>query len=92
MPLDGPALAKALGAEQPLPVHTTLCRREAASFQRHAKEGERDPEYSEITVSEYMKNQELTIRVEMGLGSGRDRVWTCDLTHAYIDINADYRT
>ncbi len=40
MPLDGPGLAKALGTEQALPVHTTLCRREAASFQREAKEGE----------------------------------------------------
>ncbi len=59
---------------------------------RVAKDGERDPAYSETAVSEYMKGQELTIRAEIGLGNGHDRVWTCDLTHAYIDINADYRT
>ncbi len=59
---------------------------------RVAKDGERDPDYSEADVSEYMKGQELTIKVEIGLGDGRDRVWTCDLTHGYIDINADYRT
>ena len=57
-----------------------------------AKDGERDPGYSEADVSEYMKNQELQIRVDIGLGSGHDRVWTCDLTHGYIDINADYRS
>lgn len=59
---------------------------------RVAKDGERDPEYSEDDASEYMKNQELTIKVDIGLGGGQDRVWTCDLTHGYIDINADYRS
>ena len=59
---------------------------------RVARDGERDPDYSEEKVSAYMKSQELVIRVEIGLGSGRDRVWTCDLTHDYIAINADYRT
>jgi len=39
-----------------------------------------------------MKNQEITIGVDLGLGEGRARVWTCDLTHGYIDINADYRS
>jgi glutamate N-acetyltransferase/amino-acid N-acetyltransferase len=39
-----------------------------------------------------MKNQEITIGVDLGLGQGQARVWTCDLTHGYIDINADYRS
>jgi glutamate N-acetyltransferase/amino-acid N-acetyltransferase len=59
---------------------------------RVAKDGERDPDYSEAAVSEYMKNAEIDIRVELGLGGGKSRVWTCDLTHDYIAINADYRS
>jgi len=59
---------------------------------RVAKDGDRDPDYSEEESSDYMKNQELAIKVDIGLGSGRDRVWTCDFTHGYIDINADYRS
>ncbi len=59
---------------------------------RVAKDGERDPDYSEEVVSEYMKNQELVLKVDIGLGDGADRVWTCDLTHGYISINADYRS
>ena len=39
-----------------------------------------------------MKAQELRISVDLGLGEGRATVWTCDLTHGYIDINADYRS
>ena len=39
-----------------------------------------------------MKGQELLIQVDLGLGSGARTVWTCDLTHRYIDINADYRS
>ena len=59
---------------------------------RVAQKGARDAEYSEDEVSEYMKNAELTLRVDLGLGPGRSRVWTCDLTADYIAINADYRT
>lgn len=59
---------------------------------RVASAGERDAGYSEEAVSAYMKGQELELRIDLGLGAGRDRVWTCDLTHGYIDINADYRT
>jgi glutamate N-acetyltransferase/amino-acid N-acetyltransferase len=59
---------------------------------RVAKDGERDPDYSEAQVSEYMKNPEIEIRVDLGIGKGRSRVWTCDLTSDYIAINADYRT
>ncbi|GBD50319.1 bifunctional glutamate N-acetyltransferase/amino-acid acetyltransferase ArgJ [Methylopila sp. Yamaguchi] len=59
---------------------------------RVAFEGERDPDYDEAETSAYMKNQEITIGVELGLGSGTSRVWTCDLTEGYIAINADYRS
>ncbi len=59
---------------------------------RVAQEGARDPAYNEATVSAYMKQQDITIQVDLGLGSGSARVWTCDLTHEYIAINADYRS
>lgn len=59
---------------------------------RVAVDGERDPDYSEEATSAYMKNQEVTISVDLGIGDGRDRVWTCDLTKEYIAINGDYRS
>jgi len=39
-----------------------------------------------------MKNQNLKISVGLGMGNGTSQVWTCDLTHGYIKINADYRS
>jgi glutamate N-acetyltransferase/amino-acid N-acetyltransferase len=57
-----------------------------------AKEGWVNPDYSEEAASAYMKNQELEIHVDLGLGGGTAHVWTCDLTHGYIQINADYRS
>lgn len=48
--------------------------------------------YSEEAGATYMKQQELLIDVDLGLGSGAATVWTCDLTHGYIQINADYRS
>ena len=57
-----------------------------------AENGWRAPDYSEDATSAYMKNPELTIGVDLGLGDGHSTVWTCDLTHGYIDINADYRS
>jgi glutamate N-acetyltransferase/amino-acid N-acetyltransferase len=59
---------------------------------RVAFEGERDPYYSEDAVSAYMKNADLRIRVDLGLGKGSATIWTCDLTAEYIAINADYRS
>lgn len=59
---------------------------------RVAHEGWVDPSYSEAATAAYMKQQELTIHVDLGLGGGTAVVWTCDLTHGYIDINADYRS
>jgi len=57
-----------------------------------AKAGEADPGYQEAMGAEYMKNQELTVRVDVGFGTGAATVWTCDLTKDYIAINADYRS
>ncbi|WP_439136420.1 bifunctional glutamate N-acetyltransferase/amino-acid acetyltransferase ArgJ [Roseicyclus sp.] len=57
-----------------------------------AEKGWRAESYVEETVAGYMKGQELLIAVDLGLGRGKATVWTCDLTHAYIDINADYRS
>ncbi len=48
--------------------------------------------YSEEQGAAYMKNAELVIAVDLGMGSGAATVWTCDLTHDYISINADYRS
>ena len=59
---------------------------------RVATEGERDPTYNEAEVSAYMKNEEIAIRVDLGLGEGAGTVYTCDLTHGYITINGDYRS
>ncbi|WP_410219446.1 bifunctional glutamate N-acetyltransferase/amino-acid acetyltransferase ArgJ [Paracoccus sp. (in: a-proteobacteria)] len=57
-----------------------------------AENGWRSPSYDEAAASAYMKNAELRIAVDLGLGEGARTVWTCDLTHGYIDINADYRS
>lgn len=57
-----------------------------------AESGWRAPNYSEDAASAYMKNAELEIGVDMGVGDGQSTVWTCDLTHGYININADYRS
>jgi len=57
-----------------------------------AEKGWRAESYSEKAAAAYMKGQELVIAVDLGLGRGAATVWTCDLTHAYIDINADYRS
>jgi glutamate N-acetyltransferase/amino-acid N-acetyltransferase len=57
-----------------------------------AENGFRSPGYSEDDASAYMKRQELVIGVDLGVGKGKSTVWTCDLTHGYIDINADYRS
>jgi len=59
---------------------------------RVAVKGERDPAYSEAAASAYMKGPAITILVDLALGSGSDRVWTCDLTKEYVAINGDYRS
>ncbi|MDF1802232.1 bifunctional glutamate N-acetyltransferase/amino-acid acetyltransferase ArgJ [Thalassovita sp.] len=50
------------------------------------------PSYNEQDGATYMKNQNLVIGVDLGLGDGQSTAWTCDLTHGYISINADYRS
>ena len=57
-----------------------------------AKDGWRSPDYSEEEAAAHMKGQNITIGVDLGLGDGKATVWTCDLTHGYIEINADYRS
>jgi glutamate N-acetyltransferase / amino-acid N-acetyltransferase len=57
-----------------------------------ARNGERAAEYDEATVATYMKNSAIDIRIDVGVGGGQATVWTCDLTHDYVSINADYRS
>jgi glutamate N-acetyltransferase/amino-acid N-acetyltransferase len=59
---------------------------------RVAHKGERDPAYDEAAVSASMKKPEITLKVALGLGRGRDRLLTCDLTKEYVAINGDYRS
>ena len=48
--------------------------------------------YTEDASASYMKQSELVIRTDLGIGGAKTTVWTCDLTHGYIEINADYRS
>ena len=57
-----------------------------------AKNGERARTYDEQKVAAYMEGREIRIAVDLGLGAGKATVWTCDLTHDYVSINADYRS
>jgi glutamate N-acetyltransferase/amino-acid N-acetyltransferase len=57
-----------------------------------AREGLAVEGYDEAPVAAHLKGREIEIGVDLGLGAGRATVWTCDLTHGYISINADYRS
>ena len=57
-----------------------------------AKEGGVVPGYDETPVVAHMKGREIDIAIDIGLGRGKATVWTCDLTHGYIDINGSYRS
>ncbi len=57
-----------------------------------ARDGGVVPGYDEAPVVEHMRGQEVSITVDLGLGRGHAVVWTCDLTHGYIDINGSYRS
>ena len=57
-----------------------------------AREGQPLADYDEAPVTAHLRGQEISIDVDLGLGGGRATVWTCDLTHGYISINADYRS
>jgi glutamate N-acetyltransferase / amino-acid N-acetyltransferase len=57
-----------------------------------AKNGQPLADYDEAPVAAHLQGQAIDITVDLGLGEGRATVWTCDLTHGYISINADYRS
>ena len=57
-----------------------------------AREGLPLADYDEAPVAAHLKGREIDIEIDLGLGDGRATVWTCDLTHGYIAINADYRS
>ena len=57
-----------------------------------ASEGGPVPGYDEAPVAKHMAGREIVIEVDIGLGKGKATVWTCDLTHRYIDINGSYRS
>ncbi len=59
---------------------------------RVAHKGARDPSYDEAAVSEAMKKPEISLKIALGIGKGKDRVLTCDLTKEYVAINGDYRS
>jgi glutamate N-acetyltransferase/amino-acid N-acetyltransferase len=57
-----------------------------------AAKGQRVANYDEAPVAKHIKTRDIRIEVDVGVGTGKARVWTCDLTHRYIEINADYRS
>jgi glutamate N-acetyltransferase/amino-acid N-acetyltransferase len=57
-----------------------------------AEKGERAAKYNEAAATKAVKGREVEIAIDMGLAKGKARVWTCDLTHGYIDINGSYRS
>jgi glutamate N-acetyltransferase/amino-acid N-acetyltransferase len=57
-----------------------------------AKNGMRDPSYKEAEIMPHMKGRHIVIEADVGVGKGKATVWTCDLTHRYIDINGSYRS
>ncbi len=57
-----------------------------------AREGARAPGYDEAAASAAMRGDDILLAVDIGLGQGRARVWTCDLTKGYVEINGDYRS
>ena len=57
-----------------------------------AKDGQPLADYDEAPVARHLEGQDIRIDVDLGVGDGRATVWTCDLTHGYISINADYRS
>ena len=57
-----------------------------------ARDGGVVPGYDEAPVVRHMKGREVEIAIDLGLGRGKASVWTCDLTHGYIDINGSYRS
>jgi glutamate N-acetyltransferase/amino-acid N-acetyltransferase len=57
-----------------------------------ARDGQPLPDYDETPVAKHLASDDIQIQIDLGLGEGKAVVWTCDLTHGYININADYRS
>ena len=57
-----------------------------------AKDGGRNPSYHEADGQRVMQDEEITIKVDLGRGAATQTLWTCDLSHEYVSINADYRS
>ncbi|MDB5989608.1 MAG: bifunctional ornithine acetyltransferase/N-acetylglutamate synthase [Herbaspirillum sp.] len=57
-----------------------------------AKDGGRNPDYREADGQRVMQQSEITVRVKLGRGDAAATIWTCDLSHDYVSINADYRS
>ena len=57
-----------------------------------AEDGSLRPGYDETVLQPHMQGREIDVHIDLGIGSGSARVWTCDLTHGYIEINGDYRS
>jgi len=57
-----------------------------------AKDGGRNPSYQEADGQRVMKESEITVKIDLGRGNATQTMWTCDLSHDYVSINADYRS
>ena len=57
-----------------------------------AKNGGRNPEYQEADGQRVMQAPEITVKIDLGRGDASQTIWTCDLSHDYVSINADYRS
>ena len=57
-----------------------------------AQNGMAIADFNETDVSKQMKSDNIDVMVDVGVGSGEAKIWTCDLSHGYISINADYRS
>jgi glutamate N-acetyltransferase / amino-acid N-acetyltransferase len=57
-----------------------------------AENGMRATKYNEAAATKAVSGRQVEIAVDLGIGTGAARVWTCDLTHGYIDINGSYRS
>ncbi|QKM63915.1 bifunctional ornithine acetyltransferase/N-acetylglutamate synthase [Polynucleobacter tropicus] len=57
-----------------------------------AKNGGRNPDYQEVDGQQVMQAPEITVKIDLGRGTASQTIWTCDLSHDYVSINADYRS
>jgi glutamate N-acetyltransferase/amino-acid N-acetyltransferase len=57
-----------------------------------AKDGGRNPSYQEADGQRVMQAPEITVKIDLGRGDATQTMWTCDLSHEYVSINADYRS